>query len=134
MITSIEANGVGVNRILETTDSIGIELTQFVHPNIDIIEEILYTAKKDAGIDKDVKYEARIADLQAYSEFNDEYINNSKLIYERKADRSFNTSNTFSVRPFLASREEFFKLAIMAENNSEFIISDNFFFSSNIKK
>ena len=133
LITSIEANGVGVNKILETADSIGIELTQFVHPNLDIIEEILYTAKKDAGIDKDIKYEARIADLQAYSELNDDYINNSKLIYERKADRSFNTSNTFSVRPFLASREEFFKLAIMAENNSEFIISDNFFFSSNIK-
>ena len=27
--------------------------------------------------------------------------------------------NNFSIRPFLASREEFFKLAIMAENNSE---------------
>ena len=75
LITSLEANGVGVNKILETADSIGIELTQFVHPNLDIIEEILYTAKKDAGIDKDIKYEARIADLQAYSEFNDDYIN-----------------------------------------------------------
>jgi len=133
LITSIEANGVGVNKILETADSIGIEITQFTHPNLDIIEEILYSAKKDAGIKKDIKYEARIADLKVYSDFNEGYINNSKLIYERKADRSFNTSNKFSVRPFLASREEFFKLAIMAENNSEFIISDNFFFSSNIK-
>ena len=133
LIKAIEANGVGVNRILETADSIGIELTQFTHPNLDIIEEILYSAKKDAGIKKDIKYEARIADLKAYSELNDEYIKNSKLIYERKANRRFNTSNSFSIRPFLASREEFFKLAIMAENNSELIISDNFFFSSNIK-
>ncbi len=133
LIKSIEANGVGVNRILETADTIGIELTQFTHPNLDIIEEILYIAKQDAGIKKDIKYEARIADLQAYSDFDENYINNSKLIYERKRNKSFSTSNNFSIRPFLASREEFFKLAIMLENNSEFIISDNFFFSSNIK-
>jgi len=133
LIKSLEANGVGVNRILETADSIGIELTQFTHPNLDIVEEILYSAKKDAGINKDIKYEARIADLQVYSDFDEDYINNSILIYERETDRSFSTANNFSIRPFLASREEFFKLAIMAENNSEFIISDNFFFSSNIK-
>ena len=133
LIKSLEANGVGVNRIIETADSIGIELTQFAHPNLDIVEEILYSAKKDAGINKDIKYEARIANLQAYSDFDEDYINNSKLIYERETDRSFSTANNFSIRPFLASREEFFKLAIMAENNSEFIISDNFFFSSNIK-
>ena len=133
LIKSIEANGVGVNRILETADSVGIEFTQFTYPNLDIIEEILYSAKKDAGIKKDIKYEARIADLQVYSDFNEDYINNSTLIYERKRDKRFSSGNSFSVRPFLASREEFFKLAIMAENNSEFIISDNFFFSSNIK-
>ena len=133
LIDSIEANGVGVNRILETADSIGIELTQFTHPNLDIIEEILYSAKKDAGINKDIKYEARIADLQAYSDFDEDYIANSKLIYERKREKSFNTNSNFSIRPFLASREEFFKLAIMYENNSEFILADNFFFSSNIK-
>ncbi len=133
LIKNLEANGVGVNKIVETADSVGIEVTQFSHPNLDIIENILYSAKKDAGINKDIKYEARIADLQAYSDFNEDYINNSKLIYERSALKSFNTSNTLSLRPFLASREEFFKLAIMAENNSEYIISDNFFFSSNIK-
>jgi len=133
LIKSLEANGVGVNKILETANSVGIELTQFSHSNLDIIEEILYSAKKDAGINKDIKYEARIADLQAYSDFDENYINSSKLIYERKSERSFSSSNNLSIRPFLASREEFFKFAIMAENNSEFIISDNFFFSSNIK-
>ena len=33
-----------------------------------------------------------------------------------------------TLRPFLASREEFFKGAILLENNSEYIISDNFLF------
>ena len=35
--------------------------------------------------------------------------------------------------PYLAAREGFFKGAILLENNSEFIIKDNFFFTSNLK-
>lgn len=133
LIKSIEANGIGVNRILETADSIGLELTQFAYPNLDLVEEILYSAKQDSEIKKDIKYEYRIADLQASSDFDENFIKNSALIYKREAVKSFNTSNNFNIRPFLASREEFFKLAIMYENNSEYIIRDNFFFSSNIK-
>ena len=133
LVDSLESNGVGVNRILESADTIGIELTQFSHPNLDIVEEILYSAKKDSGISKDIKYEYRIANLKAYSEFDQDYEKNSTLIYNRKRVRSFSSSNKFSIRPFLASREEFFKLAVMIENNSEYVISDNFFFSSNIK-
>ena len=133
LIDSLESNGVGVNRILESADTIGIELTQFSHPNLDIVEEILYSAKKDSGISKDIKYEYRIANLKAYSELDEDYERSARLIYNRKRSRSFNTSNKFSIRPFLASREEFFKLAVMIENNSEYIIQDNFFFSSNVK-
>ena len=33
----------------------------------------------------------------------------------------------------MASREEFFKGALLLENNSEYVFSDNFFFSSNLK-
>jgi hypothetical protein len=55
------------------------------------------------------------------------------LIYERKSKKRFKSQTNLSFRPFLASREEFFKGAIMLENNNEFIIKDNFFFSSNLK-
>ena len=40
---------------------------------------------------------------------------------------------TLILEPFLASREDFLKLALMVENNSEYAFSEGFFFSSNLK-
>ena len=133
LIKSLESNGVGVNRIYEAADSIGIELTQFSHPNLDIVEEILFSAKNDSGIKKNIKADYKIANLQAYSSLDDQFISTSKLIYERKAESKFNTKTSFKVRPYIAAREGFFKFAILVENDSEYIIKDNFFFSTNIK-
>tara|TARA_Y100000739_G_C20604436_1_gene464790 strand:- start:262 stop:2220 length:1959 start_codon:yes stop_codon:yes gene_type:complete len=130
---NIQNNGIGVNKIIETADSIGIELTQFTHPNLDIIEEIIKSASIDSGINKNIKKDLRIANLQAATEFDDEFENSAKIIYERNKSRNFYTTNTFTLRPFLASREDFFKGALLFENNSEYVISDNFFFSSNLK-
>jgi hypothetical protein len=133
LIKNIENNGIGVNKIVETSDSIGLELTQFTHPSIEIIEEIIALAKMDAGINKTIKKDLRIANLQAVSELDDELLKNSTLIYERKKSRNFYTKNGLVFRPFLASREEFFKGSLLLENNSEYVIKDNFFFSSNLK-
>jgi hypothetical protein len=133
LIKSIEANGIGVNKIIETPEAIGLELTQFIHPNLDIVEEIIRSASYDAGIDKPVKKDLRIANLQGVSEYNKEFENNSLLIYQKKSKRSFNTKTNFTFRPYLASREDFFKGALLLENNSELIIKDNFFFSTNLK-
>ena len=130
---NLENNGIGVNKIIETSDAIGLELTQFSHPNLNVIEEIISTAKLESGITKDIRKDLRIADLKALSEYDQEFERNSQLIYERKRTRNFNTNTNLTFRPFLASREEFFKGVILLENNSEYIIRDNFFFSSNLK-
>ena len=133
LIKNIEANGIGVNKIIETSESIGLELTQFTHPNLNVVEEIIRSASYDAGIDKPVKKHLRVANLQGVSEYNKEFEKNALLIYQRKSKRSFNTKTNFTFRPYLASREEFLKGALLLENNSEYIIKDNFFFSSNLK-
>ena len=108
-------------------------MTQFTHSNLDIIEEIITSASIDSGINKEIKTDLRIANLQAKTDFDEDFINNSKILYERKASRKFSSSNGLVLRPFLASREDFFKGALLLENNSEYLIQDNFFFSSNIK-
>lgn len=132
-IKNLESNGVGVNKIIETSDSIGVELTSFMHPNLNTIEEIISFASLDAGISREIKTDFRVADLQAGSDYDKRYENNANLIYQRESQRSFTTDNSIVFRPFLAAREGFFKGALMLENNSEFIIRDNFFFSSNLK-
>ena len=83
-VQSLESNGIGVNKVIQGAKGLGIEITQFTHPNLNVIEEIIYVAKKDANINQDIKYEYRVADLKAYSEFNDDFIKDSKILYQRK--------------------------------------------------
>ena len=133
LIKNLEKNGIGVNRITETPRSIGLELTQFIHPDIRLVEEIIAQSSKDAGITKNVKKDIKIADLKAVSEIDRNFEKNAQLIYERDSYRSFNTNTGIKFRPFLASREEFFKGALLIENDSEYVIKDNFFFNANLK-
>ena len=74
-----------------------------------------------------------IANLKAIKEIDDDFENNASTIYERKPSSRVNTSTRLNFRPFIASREEFFKGALLAENDTEFIIRDNLFFNTNLK-
>ncbi len=133
LIKNLESNGIGVNRILETSESIGLELTQFIHPSYKTIESIIKSSTKESGIRKNIKKDIRIADLKAVNEIDKNFESNSTIIYERIRERSFNTSTGFKFRPFIASREEFFKGALLLENDSEYNFTDYFSITSNIK-
>ncbi len=133
LIKNLEKNDIGVNKITETSRSIGLDLTQFIHPDLNRVEEIISQAASDAGIKKSIKKDIRIADLKAISEIDETFVRNANTIYERKQTRGIVTSNKIRFRPFLASREEFFKGAVLAENDTEFIIRENLFFNTNIK-
>lgn len=130
---NIQNNGIGVNKVFETENEIGIELTQFTHPNLNIIEEIIRTASADAGITKEIKKDLRIADLKVISEYDEEFVNTANLIYKRKGKKKFFTNTKLTIRPFLASREAFLKASLLVENDSEIIIKDNLFFTTNLK-
>jgi hypothetical protein len=132
-IKNLEENGIGVNKISETASSIGVELTQVIHPNLGLIEEIISSAAMDAGIYKNIKKDLKIADLSAVSEIDSDFEKDANLIYKRNSTKSFNTKTAIKFRPFIASREEFFKGAFLLENDSEFIIRDNLFFNTNLK-
>ena len=79
------------------------------------------------------KKDLRIADLKAVTEYDEDFERNGKLIYQRQTKKKFKSSTRLAVEPFLASREEFFKGALMLENINEYSFLDNFYFSSNIK-
>lgn len=133
LIKNLEENGIGVNKISETSSSLGLELTQFIHPDLALVEQIIATSADNAGIKKNVKKDIKIANLSAVSEMDTQFIKNSETIYEREKTRNFNSKTSIKFKPFLASREEFFKGAILLENDSEYIIKDNLFFIANIK-
>ena len=133
LIKNLEENGIGVNKISETSRSIGLELTQFIHPNLNLVEEIISQASKEAGITKNIKKDLKIADLTAIQEIDKNFERNAKIIYNRDSKRAINTSTGIRFRPFLASREEFFKGALMLENDTEFVIRKNLFLYTNLK-
>ena len=75
----------------------------------------------------------RIADLKVVTEYDEEFTDSAILVYERKSGKKFFTDTKLTIRPFIASREGFMKGAILLENNSEVIIKDNLFFTTNLK-
>ena len=133
LISNLRKNGIGVNKVIETENSVGLELTQFRHSSLQLVEEIIYRSSKEAGIKKEIKKNIKIVDLDAINEFDSNFEKNANLIYERKKRSAFNSSTKIRLKPFIASREEFFKGAILLENDSEYVIRDNLIFHSNIK-
>ena len=132
-IRSLNENGVVVNKIFEDSNQIGLQMSQFTHPNLDIIDEIIRRASADAGITKPVKKDLRIADLKAKTEYDEAFQRNANLIYQKQVKKKFNYNTRLSIRPFIASREAFLKGALLIENNAEYSFKENFIFSSNLK-
>ena len=133
LIKNLEENGIGVNKITETSRAIGLELTQFMHSDLAVVEQIIKESSKDAGIQKNIKKDIKVSNLEAYTEIDESFKRNSETIYQRDATSFFNTYTGIRFRPFLASREEFFKGALLLENDSEFVLKENLFFNTNLK-
>ncbi len=133
LVKNLEKNGIGVNKITESSKSIGLDLTQFIYSDIALIEQIIKQSSIDAGINKNIKKDIKIADLEAISELDESFKRNAKTIYQRDTTRTINTSTNARFRPFIASREEFFKGAFLIENDTEFIIRENLFLNTNLK-
>ena len=133
LINNLEENGIGVKKLTRNANSIGLQLTQVIHPNLQVVEQIIAQASRDAGITKEIKKDIEIANLLAVSEIDDDFRNNAKTIYQRGTEKKVFTNTRLQFRPFIASREEFLKGALMVENDSEFVIRRNLFFNTNLK-
>jgi len=133
LINNLEENGIGVKKLTRNANSIGLQLTQVIHPNLLIVEDIINQSARDAGITEDIVKDIEVANLIAVKEIDDSYRASSQTIYERSTTKRFSTNTRANFRPFLASREEFFKGAFLVENDSEFIIRENLFFNINLK-
>lgn len=133
LIKNLEENGIGVKKIIEDRTKIGIEVSQFTHPSLEIMEEIIYTATKNSQLKKEVTVDYVTANLKVSSNIQSELEDDAVTVYTANASRGFNTNTRLNFRPFLAARDGFFKYAILLENDSEYIFNDSLFISSNLK-
>ena len=130
LIKNLENNEIGVNKITQIGDSLGIELTQFAHPSIETVEEIISFSASDADVENDLKINLKTANMIVVENFDDE---SGLNIYSKNKKSGLNTNTFLNFRPYIASREEFLKGALLIENNSEYIFNDALFFHANIK-
>ena len=75
LINNLENNGIGVNKITETSRTIGLELTQFIHSDIRLVEQIISQASRDAGINKNIKKDTKTIFTKANSDTGGRVIN-----------------------------------------------------------
>ena len=133
LVKNLENNGIGVDKIIKKDNKLGIELTQFRHQSLEIIEEILMSSKKDSEIEQEIIPNYKIANLKAIQNYDLNFEDESETIYERRKITGWNSATKLNLRPFLAAREGFLKASLVVENDNEYVFSDEFFFSSNLK-
>tara|TARA_B100000963_G_C22638641_1_gene679058 strand:- start:780 stop:2666 length:1887 start_codon:yes stop_codon:yes gene_type:complete len=133
LIKNLENNGIGVEKIIKKDNKLGIELTQFRHQSLEIIEEILMSSKKDSEIEQEIIPNYKIANLKAIQNYDLNFEDESQTIYERRKITGWNSATKLNLRPFIAAREGFLKASLVVENDNEYVFSDEFFFSSNLK-
>lgn len=132
-MNTLQNNDIGVKQIVEKDRKIGIQVTQFSHPSLDIIEEIIMTAKAENNIEEEVITNYEIVNLKAVENFDQSFEDGAKVIFKRGDVRGWNQSTRLAIRPFLAAREGFLKGAILLENDNEYIFNDSLTYSSNLK-
>ena len=130
---SLEKNKIGVNKIIKKDNFLGVEISQFQHDSEEVVEEIIYKATLESELKEEVVINYKIANLTAIQNYSPSQEIGAEILYRRKSPQGWKTSNNLSLRPLLASREEFFKLGLFYENSSQYIFSEGLFFSSNLK-
>ena len=108
-ISNINNNGIGVNKILKKCNALGVDVTQFNHGNINVINEIISKAKTESDLEEEVLINYKIVDLNVIQNFDSDFEDNSKQIFFRNPQKGFNSKTRINFRPFLAAREGFLK-------------------------
>lgn len=134
---SLEQNGISINEMFETKDRkiVGLEIGGISHPSIDIVEEIIMSARNDSGLEQDVVANYKIGNLDATAiqNYDQNFQDASRQIFSKYKGRKWWTNNRLNIRPFIGAREAFLKIAVLAENDFEYAFTDSFIFTSNIK-
>lgn len=128
LIRSLRINNIGVSKIESNSSKTMLTITQNKHNFYDA-EDIVKKSIADSGLTEEIIKSYKIAGLEVIK--NDE-IYNSDTIYQNNY-KGINHKFSLNIRPFIAGREDFLKYAVLLEHDSEVILAENFFFSTNLK-
>ncbi len=125
-------NRIGVNQITENNDQINIDIYENHYITQTRLKENIAESINNSGIDvEEVLITYRTTGLLGSRDIGAN--ENGKIVYKREDKAYFNASPNFVLRPFIAGREGFLKMAAIAEINMAYIFSQNLSWSSNFK-
>jgi len=135
----LDFNEIEVQKISKSEDLLILDLYEYnSYSSLDDLNANIEKSINDSGIDYEeivVSYEVK--GLKA-KEINSNILmgldkNKTETLYSKQKESSFFYSPNFVLRPFLAGREDFLKVAFMAELNTQYDFKKKFYWSTNLK-
>jgi hypothetical protein len=128
-------NAIGIKELTKGAVSaaggtVNLEVSSSDYFTLQDLESTINSAVSDAGIKSEIIKSYKIGGLNAYSEDENHEFSKNKVFKDGPIIRN---STSFNVTPFLAAREGFFKLGLIANNDTDIIFSDNLMFNANLK-
>tara|TARA_B110000858_G_scaffold196564_2_gene255671 strand:+ start:338 stop:2380 length:2043 start_codon:yes stop_codon:yes gene_type:complete len=128
-------NAIGVKELTKSAISIAggtvnLEVSSSDYFTLQDLEGTINSAISDAGINSEIIKSYKIGGLNAYSDDENHEFSENKLFKDGPIIRN---KTSFNVTPFLAAREGFLKLGLIANNDTDIIFSDNLMFNANLK-
>lgn len=126
-------NAIGISELQRSSDRVRIEFSQFEYFTFDQLESVINRAISDSGFQEEVVKSFKIAGLNADAEAG---VTGASFSPSNRSFRDgpiFRNKTGVNIRPFLAGREDFIKVAALLENDTEIVFTENLFFSGNLK-
>ena len=133
----LDFNDIEVQKISKSEDLLIVDIHENnSYSNLFDINSNIEKAIADSGIDsEEVLVSYSVNNLKAKQLDTDTFTdkNNFETLYSREQKSRFFYSPDFVLRPFIAGREDFIKVAFMAELNTQYNFENKLFWSTNLK-
>ena len=135
----LDFNEIQVQKISKSDNKLILDLYEYnSYSSLSDIKLNIKKAILDSGIDYEevvISYgvkglEIKDSNSSAYMDLSG---NTNETLYEKDKKSRFHYSPDLVLRPFIAGREDFLKVALMAELNTEYIFREKLFWSTNLK-
>ena len=133
----LNENNIGLHEIKKVDSHLLVDVNQFVYSDFKNLSDNVKNSLSDSKIDYEeviIKYST--AGLSAKTEGEEDtliMLENSEAIYKNEYEPFFSFSPNIVLRPFLASRENFLRVALLAEFDTQYVFNRNLFWTTNLK-
>tara|TARA_B100000676_G_scaffold299016_1_gene342743 strand:- start:56 stop:1999 length:1944 start_codon:yes stop_codon:yes gene_type:complete len=131
----LDFNEIEVNKISKVDDVLILDVNENnSYANLDSLNLNVTKAIADSETDyEEVIISYSVNGLKAIQTDIGINENKAEILYSREKESRFFYSPNFVLRPFIAGREDFLKVAFMAELNTQYNFKNKIFWSTNLK-